>query len=248
MRFFRLTFVVVACVSPLLWSSCSRTERQEQVTEPSTQEPAASVSPRNTTSDQAAVEPTTAEEVAAKEIDGETPVSGSGSEVSNDTQTAKSTDVSGSAPDVARLPVQERKSSSASRAKGEINFDDLKFELEKDQPFREELLTDEIRQLDGTKVKLRGYILPSTLFSETNISQFVLVRDNQECCFGPGAALFDCVMVEMVPGRTTDFVTRPVTVEGKFVIDMESYRYPPGYSPTKATHMAVFRIEGESVE
>jgi hypothetical protein len=150
--------------------------------------------------------------------------------------------------DPPRQKVEERKSSQAARAKGEINFDDLKFDLEKDQPFDDSLLTDEIRDLNGTTVKIRGYILPSTLFSETNISQFVLVRDNQECCFGPGAALFDCVMVEMVPGETTDFVTRPVTVEGKFVIDTESYRYPPGYSPTKATHLAVFRIEGEAVQ
>jgi hypothetical protein len=150
--------------------------------------------------------------------------------------------------DPPRQKVEERKSSQAARAKGEINFDDLKFDLEKDQPFDDSLLTETIQELDGTTVKLRGYILPSTLFSETNISQFVLVRDNQECCFGPGAALFDCVMVEMVPGQTTDFVTRPVTVEGKFVIDTESYRYPPGYSPTKATHLAVFRIEGEAVQ
>jgi hypothetical protein len=143
--------------------------------------------------------------------------------------------------------VVERKSSDSARAKGEINFDDLKFAIEKDQPFKDEMLTPELRDLDGVNVKLRGYILPSTLFSETNISQFVLVRDNQECCFGPGAALFDCVMVEMVDGETTDFVTRPVTVEGKFVIDTESYRYPPGFSPTGATHMAVFRIEGKDV-
>jgi hypothetical protein len=150
---------------------------------------------------------------------------------------------------VPRATVVERKSSATARARGEINFDDLKFELAKDAPFESELLTEEIRQLVGTKVKLRGYILPSTLFSETNISQFVLVRDNQECCFGPGAALFDCVMVQMVGGETTDFVTRPVTVEGTFVIDTESYRYPPGYSPVGgATHMAVFRIEGESVQ
>ncbi len=150
--------------------------------------------------------------------------------------------------DTLRPKAEERKSSAAARAKGEINFDDLKFGLEKDAAFEDELLTEEIHELNGTKVKLRGYILPSTLFSETNISQFVLVRDNQECCFGPGAALFDCVMVQMVPGQTTDFVTRPVTVEGTFMIDTDSYRYPPGLSPTGATHMAVFRIDGESVQ
>ena len=144
--------------------------------------------------------------------------------------------------------VEERRSSESALAKGDINFDDLKFDLEKDAPFDPKLITDELKFLDGRDVTLRGYILPSTLFSETNISQFVLVRDNQECCFGPGAALYDCVMIQLVEGNTTDFVTRPVTVAGRFVIDTESYRYPPGLSPNGATHMAVFRIEGLKVE
>lgn len=144
--------------------------------------------------------------------------------------------------------VVERKSSQAARAKGEINFDDLKFEIGKDQPFEDELLTEQVKQLDGQKVKLRGYILPSTLFKETNIDQFVLVRDNQECCFGPGAALFDCVIIEMVPGKTTDFVTRPVTVEGKFKVDTKKYKYPGGVGPKGASHFAIFKIDGESVK
>ena len=90
--------------------------------------------------------------------------------------------------------------------------------------------------------------MPSTLFKETGIDQFVLVRDNQECCFGPGAALFDCVIVEMVPGRTTDFVTRPVTVEGRFKIDTVSYKYPGGAGPKGASHFAIFKIAGERVK
>jgi hypothetical protein len=147
-----------------------------------------------------------------------------------------------------RPVVEVRKSSEAALAKGEINFDDLKFEIEKDQPFKREMLTKDVEQLNGRKVKLRGYILPSTLFRETDIDQFVLVRDNQECCFGPGAALFDCVIVEMVPGKTTDFVTRPVTVEGKFKIDTEKYKYPPGGGPKGASHFAVFKIDGTSVK
>jgi hypothetical protein len=144
--------------------------------------------------------------------------------------------------------VEVRKSSESSRAKGDINFDDLSFKLEKDAKFQPALLTDEIKKLDGVKVKLRGYILPSTLFKETNIDQFVLVRDNQECCFGPGAALFDCVIVEMVPGKTTDFVTRPVTVEGKFKIDTEKYKYPNGVGPKGASHFAIFKIDGVKVK
>lgn len=145
--------------------------------------------------------------------------------------------------------VQERKSSDASRAKGEINFDDLKFDIEKDARFRDEMLADaDAKELDGKRVKLRGYILPATLFKETDIDQFVLVRDNQECCFGPGAALYDCVIIEMVPGKTTDFVTRPVTVEGKFAIDTKKYMYPGGVGPKGTSHFAIFKIAGESVK
>ena len=234
MSFLRVCFAVIAIAIPVLLSSCSTQQDQERVAIERQRDEA------------------TPAALPGSETEPEPEVSESASTAADETTKGdETTEVREQLdPEVAppRQKVEERKSSQAARAKGEINFDDLKFELEKDQPFDDSLLTDEIRELEGTTVKLRGYILPSTLFSETNISQFVLVRDNQECCFGPGAALFDCVMVEMVPGETTDFVTRPVTVEGKFVIDTESYRYPPGYSPTKATHLAVFRIEGEAVQ
>ncbi len=142
----------------------------------------------------------------------------------------------------------DQSSSDAAKAKGEINFDDLKFPIEKDQPFGDSMLIDDVKELAGRKVKLRGYILPATLFKEKGIDQFVLVRDNQECCFGPGAALFDCVIVEMVPGKTTDFVTRPVTVEGKFTIDTTTYKYPGGAGPKGASHFAIFKIDANSVK
>ena len=147
-----------------------------------------------------------------------------------------------------REVVEDRSSSEASKAKGEINFDDLKFDIEKDQPFEETQLSDGVEALAGKKVKLRGYILPATLFRDKGFKEFVLVRDNQECCFGPGAALFDAVVIEMEPGKTTDFVTRPVTVEGKFEIDTEKYKYPGGVGPKGATHFAIFRIRGLDVQ
>lgn len=146
-----------------------------------------------------------------------------------------------------REKVEVRKSSQADLQKGDITFDDLKFDIEKDEPFDPKKINDTLRFLNGRKVKLSGYILPATLFKETDISEFVLVRDNQECCFGPGAALFDCVMIEMTGDNTTDFVTRPVTVEGKFVYDPEKYKYPPGVGPRGASHFAIFRIEGLKV-
>ncbi len=233
MSFLRTRFVSIAILIPLILSSCSTQQDERVAIERQRDEETRPASP---------------ESDSEAESDASESASSAAGETTQVNTQVKVKEEPEPKADPPRQEVEERKSSQAALAKGEINFDDLKFDLEKDQPFDDSLLTDEIRELDGTKVKLRGYILPSTLFSETNISQFVLVRDNQECCFGPGAALFDCVMVEMVPGETTDFVTRPVTVEGKFVIDTESYRYPPGYSPTKATHLAVFRIEGEAVQ
>lgn len=140
----------------------------------------------------------------------------------------------------ATKPVDEAARASA-RAKGEITFDDLKFDIEPDAPFDASMLTDPIRELDGKNVKLRGYILPSTLFRETDIEEFVLVRDNQECCFGPGAALYDCVVVNLVGGAKTNFTTRPVTVTGKFVL--KEYKYPDD-----SGHFAIFNLQGTAVK
>jgi len=132
------------------------------------------------------------------------------------------------------------KTRTTGKAKGEISFDDLVFAIEKGGSYEPSMLTDAVKALDGQKVKLRGFILPSTLFRETNINEFVLVRDNQECCFGPGAALYDCVVINLVDGVTTDFTTRPVTVTGTF--KLKEYTYPDG-----SGHFAIFNLLGTDV-
>jgi hypothetical protein len=128
------------------------------------------------------------------------------------------------------------------RAKGEITFDDIKLDLQKDEAYDDAKMTDGVKKLNGQKVKLRGYILPNSVFQQKGIKQFVLVRDNKECCFGPGAAIFDCVIVDMEEGKTTDFTTRIVTVAGKFAIDTENYRYENG------KHFAIYKITATEVQ
>jgi len=98
----------------------------------------------------------------------------------------------------------------------EITFDTIKFEMKKGDKFKRTMLTPEIEALKGQKIRLRGYMYPT--FQQTGITQFVLVRDNMECCFGPGAMIYDCVMVEMAEGKSTDFSIRPIAVEGTFDI------------------------------
>jgi hypothetical protein len=116
-------------------------------------------------------------------------------------------------------------------------FDDIKFDIQPDAPFDLEMLTPEIEALAGQRVRIRGYILPTP--QKHGIKQFVLVRDNQECCFGPGAALYDCVLVEMQPGKVAEFSIRPVAVEGVFGINLVK---GPDDKP-----LAIYRIEGERV-
>lgn len=117
-------------------------------------------------------------------------------------------------------------------------FDDIKFDIQPDAPFRREMLTDEIESLAGQRIRIRGYILPTS--QKRGIKQFVLVRDNQECCFGPGAALYDCVLVEMKPGHTAEYSVRPVAVEGTFKIELLT---DPDEKP-----LAIYRLEGELVQ
>ena len=130
----------------------------------------------------------------------------------------------------------------AARKRGEITFDDLKFDIEKDGDFKPEMITKELKELDKKTLTLRGFILPTSVFQQSGIKQFVLVRDNQECCFGPGAAIYDCVWVEMAPGKTANFATRVVTVKGKFEIDTEKYQYPDG------GYYAIYRMIAEEAK
>jgi hypothetical protein len=117
-------------------------------------------------------------------------------------------------------------------------FDDLRFEMVVGEPFRREMLTAAIEALAGQYVRIRGYILPTA--QKRGIRQFVLVRDNQECCFGQGAALFDCILVEMRPGQTAEFSIRPVAVSGTF--DIREFVGPDG------RHLAIYHLDAESVE
>ncbi len=117
-------------------------------------------------------------------------------------------------------------------------FDDIKFDIEPDAPFYRSMLTDEIEDLVGKRIRIRGWMYPT--FQRSGITNFVLVRDNQECCFGPGAALYDCIVVEMVDGASADFSTRSIAVEGTFSVDE--------LIGPDDRHMAIFHLDGQKVE
>lgn len=143
--------------------------------------------------------------------------------------------------DPAQKPTAEDRSSRATaRAKGDLTFDDLKFNIEKDAPFERSMLPKEIEELNKKTIRIRGWILPASVFKQTGIDEFVLVRDNQECCFGPGAALYDCIMIKMEKGKTANYTTRPVAVKGKF--EVEELKFPDG------KHYAIYKMTATEVK
>jgi hypothetical protein len=116
-------------------------------------------------------------------------------------------------------------------------FDDLRFDIKPGDPFERAMLTPKIEEMVGQRIRIRGFILPAA--QQRGIKTFVLVRDNQECCFGPGAALYDCILVEMVAGKTVEYSIWPVAVEGTFGVN--EVIGPDG------NHLAIYRIGGEEV-
>lgn len=120
----------------------------------------------------------------------------------------------------------------------DISFDDIKFDIAKGAPFKRDLLPKKIESLEGQLVRLRGYMLPS--FQQSGIKKFVLVRDNMECCFGPGAAIYDCVIIEMLGSASASFSVRPMAVEGVFSVS--EFKGPDG------NHLAIYHIEGRSAK
>ena len=138
------------------------------------------------------------------------------------------------------VAVEEPAVSSAKGRARNISFDTIKFEMEKRDRFVKTMLTPTINALDKKRVKIRGFMLPSHL--NAGIARFILVRDNQECCFGPGAALFDAVAVEMRKGETTKYEYFPITVDGVFHIDpIENPLY--GEGPLENSHLYIFRMD-----
>jgi hypothetical protein len=117
-------------------------------------------------------------------------------------------------------------------------FDNLRFEMTVGDEFKREMLPPTIEAMKGQRIRIRGYILPTA--QARGLKAFVLVRDNQQCCLGPGAALYDCVLVEMQPGKTAEYTILPVTVDGTF--DIQEFRGPDG------KHLAIYHLEAESVE
>jgi hypothetical protein len=75
-----------------------------------------------------------------------------------------------------------------------------------------------LEQLNGKEIRIRGFMYPA--YSSTGLTGFLLARDNDICCFGREAKIYDLFKVMLVDGLTTDYIEgRPFDVVGTFHID-----------------------------
>jgi hypothetical protein len=65
----------------------------------------------------------------------------------------------------------------------------------------------EIAALDGKRVFIKGYIRPDSITLSKGIGEFLLVRDNNQCCFGDMSKInfYDQMQVDMVGSRRVDY-------------------------------------------
>lgn len=119
-----------------------------------------------------------------------------------------------------------------------ITFDDLQLEMKEDSVFDPGLLTPRVKQLDGQRVRLRGFIYPS-VFQQTGITRFPLVK-NTQCKFGPGGVAHHIIVVDLQPGVSTSFTVRPIAVEG--VLTVRPWTGPDGMTWT------IYHMAGEKVD
>ena len=81
----------------------------------------------------------------------------------------------------------------------------------------EKHLPNWLRGLDGKTVRIRGWMYPPN--QETDIPAFLFVRDNQICCFGRMAKIYDKFGVKLREGVTTNYIQgRPFDVVGQMVV------------------------------
>lgn len=65
----------------------------------------------------------------------------------------------------------------------------------------------EILALDGKKIFIKGYIRPDSIKVSRGIDRFLLVRDNNQCCFGDMSTVkyYDQIDVDMVGSKRVDY-------------------------------------------
>ena len=77
-----------------------------------------------------------------------------------------------------------------------------------------------LRELDGAEVVLTGYVMPLR-YEGRGLREFLLLRNQQACCFGQPLGPLECVLVIVEGSAPTLPQDVPTTVQGRFELRPE---------------------------
>jgi hypothetical protein len=126
-------------------------------------------------------------------------------------------------PRVTQPPRADR----APRRPGEaekVTFDDLNLGMQADVVFRPFMLTDRVKELEGQRVAIAGYMHGGQA-SQRGIKDFILLK-NTQCKFGPGGQADHLANVILREGTSTRFTPSDIRVEG--TLKIEPFQGPDG--------------------
>lgn len=88
----------------------------------------------------------------------------------------------------------------------------------------------EVQALDGKKVFIKGYIRPDSITQSVGIGRFLLVRDNNQCCFGDISSIkyYDQMDVDMAGARRVDYHQGVFRMGGILRVHPENVASAPG--------------------
>lgn len=118
-----------------------------------------------------------------------------------------------------------------------ITFEDLNLGLQPDVVFRPFMLSDRVRELEGKRVSIVGYMHPGVATAR-GIREFVLLR-NKECKFGPGGQADHLAQIYLRKGESIDFTPGAVKVEG--TLRIEPFQGPDGNT------WSIYRMEDAQI-
>jgi hypothetical protein len=98
-----------------------------------------------------------------------------------------------------------------------------------------QVVPPDVTSLEGKNVFIKGYIRPDSVTVPRGIDQFLLVRDNNQCCFGDMSKIkyYDQVLVKMTGDHRLDFSRGVFCIGG--VLHIEPQYAMPGAPKTVFT-------------
>lgn len=111
------------------------------------------------------------------------------------------------------------------------------FELKEGVTLKEQIPAS-VKELDGKKIAIKGFMLPYRNNGES-VTEFILLRNQGLCCFGMVPRMNEWVHVTMAEGKGAPYaVDLPITVFGTLSVG-EVYE--------KNVLMSLYRMEGTAV-